>query len=743
MNPKSLISFTAAALAALLCVPVTGSAQSILLSAGNFTLLSGTGITSTGTTGTTIISGNVGLSPGPTTGITGFPPAVVVGGGAIIGTGGQTGQARLDLQKAMVGLAGMPTGTDMSNVDLGGKTLLPGVYTFNGAATQNGALVLDAHFQNNAYWVFQIATGLTTSSSSTVTIINPGSNGGSDDGIFWNAGTAVTIGSNNTIKGNYLAGTSITFGGTTSGQGRGLALAAVTLDVTVINSQGGPSGSDWTGGLIYSPLGAVVGNPPLFTTQPVNQSVAAGSNATFIVAASNGATYLWQRQPFGSIVYANLTNAGAYSGTNTTTLVITNATLAMSGDQFRAVASNFGGNVTSTSALLTVTTPLPVFSAQPADQAVSAGANATYTVAASGNSTIQWQRQPFGTIVYANLTNTGAYSNVTGTVLNVSNTTQAMSGDQFRAVATNLGGSTSSTSALLTVTTVLPIFSVQPANQAIATGANATFTAAANGNATFQWQREPFGNLTYANLTNTGAYSNVTGTVLLVTNATFVMSGDQFRAVATNLGGSTTSTSALLSVTPPIPAFTSQPSNQSGTSGGNSTFTVVASNGASFQWQRLPAGGSSYANLTNSGAYSGVTTGTLTVANTTFAMSGDQFRVIATNGGGSTPSNSVTLSVIPTVPVITQQPSNTTVRVTLDASFTVVAVGTPPLTYSWQRNGVTINNGPRYKGAKTATLLLHHMVFFDALNYRVVVTNGAGKTTSANAKLTVSPWRLP
>ncbi len=257
MNMNRLIPLPVAALAVLLCFPASESAQSILLSAGDFTLLGGTAITSTGVVGTTIRNGNVGLSPGATTGITGFPPAVVVGG-AIIATGAVTGQARLDLITASVGLAGMASNANMSTVDLGGKTLAPGVYTFNSAASLSGALVLDAQGQNNVAWVFQIGTALTTAINSTVTFINLGTNGGSDLGVFWNAGSAVNIGANNQLVGNYLAGTSITFGGLSNGGGRALALAGISLDNNIINAHGGLGGGDLTGGLMYSLSGAVV-----------------------------------------------------------------------------------------------------------------------------------------------------------------------------------------------------------------------------------------------------------------------------------------------------------------------------------------------------------------------------------------------------------------------------------------------------------------------------------------------------
>ncbi|RRJ96913.1 DUF3494 domain-containing protein [Opitutaceae bacterium TAV4] len=238
-----------AAFAAAFGVPATVSAQSILLSAGDFTLLGGTTITSSGASGTVISNGNVGVGPG--TAVSGFPPALIVNGG-IIETGSVTNQAHLDLIKAATGLALMAFDTNLGNVNLGGQTLLPGIYKFDSAAALTGALVLDANGQDDAFWVFQIGTSLTTSVGASVTVINTGSNGGSDLGIFWNTGTEITFGADNVIAGNYISGTSITAGDGTAGGARLLALAAVTLGNNQIDALGGLGGGDWTGGLTYA-----------------------------------------------------------------------------------------------------------------------------------------------------------------------------------------------------------------------------------------------------------------------------------------------------------------------------------------------------------------------------------------------------------------------------------------------------------------------------------------------------------
>lgn len=313
--------------AALLCGAVLpSSAQSILLSAGNYTLLGGTAITSTGTVGTTIRNGNVGLSPGATTGITGFPPAVIING-AIIATGPVTAQARLDLITASVGLAGMPSNANMSTVDLGGKTLAPGVYTFNTAASLSGALVLDAQGQNNVAWVFQIGTALTTAINSSVTFINLGSNGGSDLGVFWNAGSAVNIGANNQLVGNYLAGTSIVFGGLSAGGGRALALAGISLDTNVVNARGGLGGGDYTGGLKYNLVGAVVPSGAGNSTTVVAPGVTDGGVGTIGGNLVNNGTFSpglgTPNAPAGTIAVGN---NFVQSSTGTLAVQITSAT---------------------------------------------------------------------------------------------------------------------------------------------------------------------------------------------------------------------------------------------------------------------------------------------------------------------------------------------------------------------------------------------------------------------------------
>jgi len=92
------------------------------------------------------------------------------------------------------------------------------------------------------------------------------------------------------------------------------------------------------------------------------------------------------------------------------------------------------------------TSPIPAITTQPSSQSVSAGANVTFTVAATGTPapTYQWQKN--GT----NLSNGGNVSNVTSTTLMLTNV-QTGDAATYTAVATNTAGSATSSGAILTV----------------------------------------------------------------------------------------------------------------------------------------------------------------------------------------------------------------------------------------------------------------------------------------------------
>nr|WP_269149153.1 PQQ-dependent sugar dehydrogenase [Corallococcus macrosporus] len=89
-------------------------------------------------------------------------------------------------------------------------------------------------------------------------------------------------------------------------------------------------------------------------------------------------------------------------------------------------------------------------------------------------------------------------------------------------------------------------------------------------------------------------------------------------------------------------------------------------------------------------------------------------------------------------PTIAQQPASTLVSAGHPATFEVSASGEPPLTYQWQRDGVDI------AGATSSSYVLSAAQLTDSgARFRVVVTNGIGSTTSAEAVLTVTSNKPP
>jgi hypothetical protein len=84
-------------------------------------------------------------------------------------------------------------------------------------------------------------------------------------------------------------------------------------------------------------------------------------------------------------------------------------------------------------------------------------------------------------------------------------------------------------------------------------------------------------------------------------------------------------------------------------------------------------------------------------------------------------------------PSITGQPSDQTVAQGQPSTFSVVAGGTAPLSYQWQRNQVNISN------ATSSSYTLPTAVFADnGAKFRVVITNTFGNATSNEATLTVN-----
>ena len=149
------------------------------------------------------------------------------------------------------------------------------------------------------------------------------------------------------------------------------------------------------------------------------------------------------------------------------------------------------------------------------------------------------------------------------------------------------------------------------------------------------------------------------------------------------------------------------------------TLSVTASGATPFtyQWRR------------NAVVIPGATSSSYSIASTSAEHAG-AYSVEVTNGCGSVTSASAVLTV--NAPSITTQPAGAAVCEGAAASFSVVASGVAPLAYQWRKNAVNI------AGATSSSYSIASTMAGDAAAYSVVVTDGCGSVTSADALLTVN-----
>jgi hypothetical protein len=226
LNRKVILTALAVVFTFSLIAPLGARAATAinLGTAANFAVLGGSAITNTGTS---VINGDMGLSPG--TAVTGFPPGTLNGASNV--TNALAVQAKTDLVSAYDNAAGQ---TPVSTVptELGGTIKTAGTYdSAAGTFGITGTLTLDAQGNPNAVFVFKTASTLITAGGSNVVLIN----GAQACNVFWQVGSSATLGTNSNFKGNILALTSVTLTTGANVEGRVLARnGAVTLDTNNI-----------------------------------------------------------------------------------------------------------------------------------------------------------------------------------------------------------------------------------------------------------------------------------------------------------------------------------------------------------------------------------------------------------------------------------------------------------------------------------------------------------------------------
>jgi hypothetical protein len=224
-----------------------GPAPVLLGKAAYFAILAKTGVD---TVPSSVVTGNIGVSPIARVGLTGWSetydvtdtyatsaqvvaPSKLYAADLVGGTtSADLGTAVLNMGTAYTDAAGRTATsaatTNVGNGTLTSLTLIPGVYEWGSAVTIPTDLTLSGSATD--VWIFKIAGTLDMAAAKNVIMIG----GAQAKNVFWQTTGAVTIGANTHFEGIMLGKTSITFGNLASIKGRLLSQTAVNLDATTV-----------------------------------------------------------------------------------------------------------------------------------------------------------------------------------------------------------------------------------------------------------------------------------------------------------------------------------------------------------------------------------------------------------------------------------------------------------------------------------------------------------------------------
>ena len=236
--------------AMILMAPVAAVSQLSTVNlgtAGDFVILSKTGISNTGVTA---ITGDMGVSPISATAITGFglimdPSGTFSTSSLVTGkicaadytdpTPTKLTTAVSDMETAYTDAAGrtLPDYTELYAGDVTGQTLTPGLYKWGtGVLISAGGVTISGAASD--VWIFQIAQDLIVANGANITL----SGGAQASNIFWQVSGQVTLGTGAAMKGIILSQTLVEMQTGATLDGRTLAQTAVTLDANSVTISG-------------------------------------------------------------------------------------------------------------------------------------------------------------------------------------------------------------------------------------------------------------------------------------------------------------------------------------------------------------------------------------------------------------------------------------------------------------------------------------------------------------------------
>jgi hypothetical protein len=349
------------------------------------------------------------------------------------------------------------------------------------------------------------------------------------------------------------------------------ALASLAVILAILNSG--------CAGLVAGSNKSAAPLAPSITNQPASQTTMAGQTATFSVSATGTAplTYQWMK------------NNAAISGASSSSYTTPATTSSDNGAHFSVTVTNQAGSTTSNPATLNVSSVVvaPSITTQPASQNVNAGQVASFSVAATGTSPLNYQWKKNGV----------AISGAVASSYTTPATSTADNGTSFTVTVSNSAGSATSAAATLTVnaqTSTLTITSTQPPGGTVA-AAYSSALAASGGTPPYTWSLSSGSLPTGLTLSSAGAIS---GTPSVAGSFSFTV------VVKDSTGASASANLSITVGTAAAPSVSiSSPSNGATVSGSISV-SGTASDGLSISSVQVSVDGGSFANASGTTSWS-------------------------------------------------------------------------------------------------------------------------------------------
>jgi hypothetical protein len=463
---------------------------------------------------------------------------------------------------------------------------------------------------------------------------------------------------------------------------------------------------------------------PAISSQPVSQTAWVASTPSFSVTAAGATAFNYQWQATN-----NTTGFTNIPGATTSTLSFPGVTTNQAGS-YRVVATDTAGSITSSVASLSVVSSVlvdvDIGSAATQSGAALLGATGdTWNGVASATSPLVNSANSTLTGVGFTLSGiSGINDNTTGVATYDPNTANLMRdcayGSPGTTFTTGINGLTAYNGYPFTLVVYAAIGDANQGSSlslAGATGGNTGNTLVTTG-VSRSITNVPPGGIGVAYQTFTGTITNTALTITASQPSTYHgVNGFQ------------------LLISDPYLLIASQPVSVTNASGSTVNFSVSATGAAlSYQWQATN-------NSTGFTNIPGATSSTLTLTGATSSSPVNYQVVVSNSFSGSVTSSVATLSL---TPHITTQPlALQATTLNGNTSLSVVADGSPTVTYQWQAtnnlNGFTnVTDVGVFTGSSTSTLNITGATANQALTYRVVVANGYGSVTSSPSVLTVS-----